>query len=289
MNNNNKDKNRKNPFRVIEGHKDKVEDLKRKEKLAKQNEEQFLTTKYYHKLIEQLISYKDNFETNKSKKLHSLKIKYLCIVIKKYQVLFGVLDESGRKQATSEFLQGLLNTFQLVSLIISTFTVRELVNLFPAAKIYDGERFGCKDYYYSQNIIKDLGGLDAKIKTIDNAMYFLNEYYNKDILLFTLKNILITNELSMRQGNDDLLTTFMENNELQEDTNDKKDNSSVININDKKKKKEKENNKFKTFYTTSSSEGSNDLMFDSNGDFIGKVVDKKDSNKNKPFWFRKYR
>ena len=65
--------------------------------------------------------------------------------------------------------------------------------------------------------------------------------------------------------------------------------SPVININDKKKKKEKENNKFKTFYTTSSSEGSNDLMFDSNGDFIGKVVDKKDSDKNNPFWFRKYR
>lgn len=52
---------------------------------------------------------------------------------------------------------------------IGKLTPRQMMDLFPIKKEYDGERFGCKDYFYTRKSVEKYA-LDRKI---ENAVDFL--------------------------------------------------------------------------------------------------------------------
>lgn len=72
--------------------------------------------------------------------------------------------------------------FSFIFAYIETLTPRELMQLFPVKKIFNGEKFGEKDYYYTMKMIRDYG-IDNKIK---NAFNFLWDYENDDIRNFLI-------------------------------------------------------------------------------------------------------
>ncbi|PEH48931.1 hypothetical protein [Enterococcus faecium] len=73
--------------------------------------------------------------------------------------------------------------FQIIELI-EALTPREFMQIFPLAKDYDGQRWETKDYFYTMDYLEMLG-MDEPIG--ENVFEFLMEYWNTDVMLFTLK------------------------------------------------------------------------------------------------------
>lgn len=66
---------------------------------------------------------------------------------------------------------------------IGKLTPRQMMSLFPPKKEFDGDRFGCKDFYYTKKAVKEYG-IDRKI---EGAVDFLLDYQNDDIARFTVE------------------------------------------------------------------------------------------------------
>lgn len=66
---------------------------------------------------------------------------------------------------------------------IGKLTPRQMMNLFPPKKDFDGDRFGCKDYFYTKKAVEEYG-LDRKI---ENAVDFLWGFQNDDIGRFMVE------------------------------------------------------------------------------------------------------
>lgn len=62
-------------------------------------------------------------------------------------------------------------------------TPRQMMDLFPVKKEYNGERFGWKDYFYTIRTMEAYG-LDRKIK---NAIDFLWDFQNDDLARFMVR------------------------------------------------------------------------------------------------------
>jgi hypothetical protein len=58
---------------------------------------------------------------------------------------------------------------------MSQLTPREFMNIFPIDKTYDGERFECKDYFYTIKIVR---ALDQDAPIGDKLDDLLWEYMN---------------------------------------------------------------------------------------------------------------
>lgn len=67
-----------------------------------------------------------------------------------------------------------------ISQKISEMTPEEFMRLFPIAKVYDGDKCGCKDYFSTIRKINELG----LHKKIENVTDFLWDYTNNDIADF---------------------------------------------------------------------------------------------------------
>lgn len=66
---------------------------------------------------------------------------------------------------------------------IERLTPRQMINLFPLKKEFDGERYGCKDYFYARKSVEEYG-LDRRI---ENAVDFLWDYQNDDLARFMVE------------------------------------------------------------------------------------------------------
>lgn len=92
----------------------------------------------------------------------------LFLAVKAYPNLTG-LDAESRLQLG-----------ELIESQLGELTPMELMRLFPVKKTYDGDKYGCKDYFYTMEHIS-ANGLNRKIA---NAMDFLWDYVNDDISEF---------------------------------------------------------------------------------------------------------
>lgn len=63
---------------------------------------------------------------------------------------------------------------------IESMTPRQIMDLFPIKKDFDGERSGWKDYFYTRKAVEKYG-LDRKI---ENTVDFLWDYQNDDLFRF---------------------------------------------------------------------------------------------------------
>ena len=69
---------------------------------------------------------------------------------------------------------------ELIFAKIKTLTPRELMQHFPVKKEFDGNRYGCKDYFYTMQAVNEYG-LDRRI---EDAFDFLWDYQNDDLQEF---------------------------------------------------------------------------------------------------------
>lgn len=70
---------------------------------------------------------------------------------------------------------------QMAEYELKHFTFRDLVNMFPIDKCYDGDKWGWKDYYFTIKYIEEHGGMDAYI---ENPFEMVFDYQNDHIREF---------------------------------------------------------------------------------------------------------
>lgn len=163
-----------------------------------------------HKVYERAIArfalkhnsnYIEDYSKDDIKKLIYLNVKYIGAIKKDdNQVSFY-------KKTPFERFDILDATITLMGML----KPMELVEMFPVTKIYNGEKYETKDYFYTMEVIKEL---DPDKPIGDKVFELLWEYVNRDLRIFTVKTINAMNLVGMYQGKKDmtdfLLNTFEE-------------------------------------------------------------------------------
>ena len=86
-------------------------------------------------------------------------------------------------------------------------TPRQLMTVFPPAKEYDGEKYGCKDYFSTMEAVQDFGP-DALAG--DRLLDLLWDYNERHIREMVVKFMCITSALRRQQGQKGIAEEYME-------------------------------------------------------------------------------
>lgn len=90
---------------------------------------------------------------------------------------------------------------ECVQMFMAQLTPREFMQLFPIEKTYDGDKLGCKDYFYVMKYINTLD-LDKPIGGERKLFDFLWEYQNWEINEFLVETFSTMDDLMHQQGKD---------------------------------------------------------------------------------------
>lgn len=91
--------------------------------------------------------------------------------------------------------------------LLSQLTPRELIRIFPVTKSYDGDRYGCKDYFFTIEALKEIGMDTAIGDEIDNLFF---DYQNRHVTRFILFELGVCSDLRRCQGQPGIMEQFME-------------------------------------------------------------------------------
>lgn len=95
--------------------------------------------------------------------------------------------------------------YELVLAAVHKLTPRQLMQIFPINKEYDGHKFESKDYFTTMAEPVANNGLDEPIK---DPFSFLFDYFNSDTRLFLVRLTSIISEIDQLKGNGDPLMNF---------------------------------------------------------------------------------
>lgn len=104
-----------------------------------------------------------------------------------YAVKYYGLERIDRRHSseprTLEQVNADFNFLESVKMLMGQLTPRELMSMFPIEKEYDGEKFGCKDYYFTIEKLKDFD-LDAPLgaEALEELLW---DYQNNDLFAFS--------------------------------------------------------------------------------------------------------
>lgn len=90
-----------------------------------------------------------------------------------------------------------LEDMQKLHSAIGLLTPKELQQIFPIVKTYDGEKYECKDYFFTMEKIREQG----EDKPIGEAFKFLWDYRNFDLMLVALEYSNALEDVYVAQGN----------------------------------------------------------------------------------------
>lgn len=97
-------------------------------------------------------------------------------------------------EAKEEFLY-----YETLMAMIGTLTPVEMEQVFPITKQYDGDKYECKDYFFTKNLLRQLPP-DRPIKESMEVMEFLWDYQNPDIRHFVIGMTCTISALQALQG-----------------------------------------------------------------------------------------
>lgn len=89
----------------------------------------------------------------------------------KYELTFEI------KESAFTFIDALFG-------VIGRIKLNNLIKIFPIEKTYDGDKWECKDYFYTMNVLKKKG-LDSAVGR-DDVFGLLWDYENNDLRKITL-------------------------------------------------------------------------------------------------------
>lgn len=105
-----------------------------------------------------------------------------------YAVKYFSLERMDRRHSTEPRTVGQVNAdfslLECVKMLMGQLTPREMMSMFPIEKEYDGEKFGCKDYYFTVEKLKDFD-LDKPLGE-EGLEDFLWCYWNDDLFAFDM-------------------------------------------------------------------------------------------------------
>lgn len=104
---------------------------------------------------------------------------------------------------------------QLVNCELKRMKYRELVNMFPIDKSYDGDKWDTKDYFYTIDYIEEHGGMDAYI---ENPFELIWDYQNFYIRKFGAKWLSYVEDEMREQTGIDMFNAFFHTDEYAKDS-----------------------------------------------------------------------
>jgi len=121
-------------------------------------------------------------------------------------VFLGVktIISSGGKDRPKD-LESLMDRFEhaeALKLLMSQLTPVQFMNTFPIDKTYDGERFECKDYFYTIKIVR---ALDQDTPIGDKLDDLLWDYMNMNTRRFQVEIMGLSSDILRAQGKPGIL------------------------------------------------------------------------------------
>lgn len=107
-----------------------------------------------------------------------------------------------------DFFELKVAMFNWVIRALGTVTPRELIAVFPPTKTYDGERFGCKDYFSTMEAVAE-HGIDEPLG--DGVFEFFWDYMNPHISDFVVRYLSAISEARKSEGKSGLIEEFFHN------------------------------------------------------------------------------
>lgn len=158
-----------NNFTVVSGDKGKVQD--------KQAKREQLYMKAFVRELDTISAYSDwNQCRDHLKRAVFYAVKYFS------------LEKIDRRHCTEprtlEQVNADFNFLECVKMLMGQLTPREMMSMFPIEKEYDGEKSGCKDYFYTIEKLKDFD-LDKPLGE-EGLENFLWCYWNDDLFAFDM-------------------------------------------------------------------------------------------------------
>lgn len=111
-------------------------------------------------------------------------------------------------EADEDFIQAIHSYVSCVLDAFGAMTPRQVMQLFPISKTYDGERWQCKDYFTTMKAINEIG-IDNVIGE-ERAPRFLWSYMNWDIDEFMVTFMLTVSRMRVLQGGKDIMEEIFE-------------------------------------------------------------------------------
>ncbi len=165
---------------------------------------------------------------------------YLYLAIKLIPKLFDY-----RKKYTSDEVGQWFDFINYIDGMIALLTPRELMQMFPITKEYDGKKYGMKDYFFTMNVIDQMG-VD---NLIGDPYSFLFDYMNTDTQIYMCTWTAIINRGYQAQGGRDILLDFFEEQGMPLPTYHEENGYLVNDKNGEKFKIEKPKNKLKKLFS----------------------------------------
>ncbi|MCY7774059.1 hypothetical protein MOE70_11725 [Bacillus licheniformis] len=130
-------------------------------------------------------------------------------------VFFGIkmINHSAGRARSRRSLELKLRLIEFIQTVIGELTPRELMQMFPIRKQYDGKKFGMKDYFSTMQAVKEKG-FDNCIGTEEEVFDFLRDYQNPDITLFMVTSVTTVSALRRASGQKSLFEEFADKNDI---------------------------------------------------------------------------
>lgn len=166
-----------NKFTVIEStDEDKLQEMDRINKIAKLNE---IWERYFFDMV---MRYTKEYETlyklpqDKLAKVGLAGIKYICSCrdVSRENFKLGIDEPKTSKQNQYRF-----QMIDSIFGVLSCLTLRNFVTTFLIEKYYKGDKWDCKDYFYTMEVLKDMDW-DKPIGR-DELSELLWDYMNVDL------------------------------------------------------------------------------------------------------------
>lgn len=100
----------------------------------------------------------------------------------KYYGLERIDRQHSGESRTLEQVKSDFSLLEVVKMLMGQLTPRELMSMFPITKEYDGEKWDCKDYFFTVKKLKDFD-MDSPLGD-EGLENFLWSYWNDDLFSF---------------------------------------------------------------------------------------------------------
>ncbi len=126
---------------------------------------------------------------------------------------YGVarVDREYSRSRTYQEVQQDYALLECVKMIMAQLTPREMVDIFPINKTYDGEKWQCKDYFYTMGELKNYN-MDEPLGE-ERLEDFLWDYWNDDLFRFSSTTFSIINGMyRIQNGGKGIMEQWAEEN-----------------------------------------------------------------------------
>lgn len=113
-------------------------------------------------------------------------------------------------QTSFEVKQNAFNMIDVLYSIIGRIKLKNLIKILPIDKDYDGDKWGCKDYFFTIDVLKEKGLKNAVGS--DSVLDLMWDYMNNDLREFTVFYMSCMSAMYKQQTGVGIVGKFCEDN-----------------------------------------------------------------------------